>query len=59
VEVVHYIFGRVLTPSIYHASNVGLGVSLSTGLVSPTFHAINDDSFTTVNSNMMQYVPKS
>jgi Reverse transcriptase (RNA-dependent DNA polymerase) len=46
-------------PSIYHASNVGLGLSLSTGLVSPTFHAFYDDRFETVNNITNQYVPKS
>jgi hypothetical protein len=46
-------------PSIYHASNIGLGLSLTTGLVSPTFHAIYDDSFTTVNNNVVPYIPKS
>jgi hypothetical protein len=46
-------------PSTYHASNVGLGLSLTTGLVSPTFHAIYDDSFTTVNNIVIPYIPKS
>jgi hypothetical protein len=36
-------------PSIHHASNVGLGLSMTTGLVSPAFHAFYDDKFQTIN----------
>jgi hypothetical protein len=46
-------------PSTYHASNLGLGLSLTTGLVSPTFHAFYDDSFSTVTNNMIPYITKS
>jgi hypothetical protein len=46
-------------PSTYHASNVGLGLKLTPGLVSPTFHAIYGNSFTTVNDNFIPYITKS
>jgi hypothetical protein len=45
--------------SINHAANVGLALSLTTGLVSPAFHAKYDDGFTTVAQSYGGYVPKS
>jgi hypothetical protein len=46
-------------PSIYHASSIRSGLSLSMGLVSPTFHQHYDDRFTTVYPRYVQYVPRS
>ena len=46
-------------PSIHHASSIGLGLSLQTGLVSPVFHARYDDKFSTVNFEHVQYIPTS
>jgi hypothetical protein len=38
---------------------VGLGLSMTTGLVSPAFHAFYDDKFQKINPTTNQYVPKS
>jgi Reverse transcriptase (RNA-dependent DNA polymerase)/GAG-pre-integrase domain len=46
-------------PSLNHAANVGLALSLSTGLVSPVFHARYDDNFVTVQQRFGEYLPKS
>jgi hypothetical protein len=48
-----------LGPSPNHAANVGLALSLSTGLVSPVFHAKYDNSFVTVQQRFGEYLPKS
>jgi hypothetical protein len=46
-----------LGPSLNHASNVSLALSLTTGLVSPTFHAKYVDAFETVAQSYGRYVP--
>jgi hypothetical protein len=46
-------------PSINHAQSVGLALSLTTGLVSPVFHARYDDLFETLRDKYGTYVPKS
>jgi hypothetical protein len=46
-------------PSLNHAANVGLVLSLSTSLVSPTFHTKYDDNFVTVQQRFGEYLPKS
>jgi hypothetical protein len=48
-----------LGPSLNHAANVGLALSMTTGLVSPTFHAKYDDGFETVAQTYGRYLPKS
>jgi hypothetical protein len=45
--------------SMNHAANVGLALSLTTGLVSPAFHAKYDDGFATVAQSYGRYVPES
>jgi hypothetical protein len=42
-----------------HAQNVGLALSLTTGLVSPVFHARYDDRFETLSDKYGTYMPKS
>jgi hypothetical protein len=48
-----------LGSSMNHAANVGLALSLTTGLVSPAFHAKYDDSFSTVVNALRSFIPKS
>jgi GAG-pre-integrase domain len=48
-----------LGTSMNHAANVGLALSLMTGLVSPVFHAKYDDQFETVAQAYGRYIPKS
>jgi Reverse transcriptase (RNA-dependent DNA polymerase) len=48
-----------LGPSMNHARSVGLALSLSTGLVSPVFHAKYDDRFHTVVDSYGKYVTTS
>jgi hypothetical protein len=48
-----------LGPSLNHANNVSLAMSLTTGLVSPMFHAKYDDTFETVSQSYGRYVRKS
>jgi Reverse transcriptase (RNA-dependent DNA polymerase) len=45
--------------SLNHATNVGLALNLTTGLVSAVFHAKFDETFATVSNSYGQYVPKS
>jgi hypothetical protein len=44
---------------LYHARLIGLGLSVTTGLVSPAYHAKYDDMFTTISPQYTTYVPKS
>ncbi len=46
-------------PSVDHAQNVGLALSLTTGLVSPVFHAKYDELFETLKDKYGTYIPKS
>jgi hypothetical protein len=48
-----------LGPSYQYARNVGLVLSLETGLVSPVFHAKYDNNFTTVIKRYGAYLPRS
>ncbi len=48
-----------LGPSYQYARNVGLALSLETGLVSPVFHAKYDNNFTTVLKRYGSYLPRS
>ena len=43
-----------LGPSLYHSRSVGLALSLTTGLVSPQFHAKYDDQFATIQNNIVE-----
>jgi hypothetical protein len=51
--------GIYLGPSLYHARNVGLILSLTTGLVSPSYNTKYDDNFMTVTDAFGNYVPRS
>lgn len=51
--------GIYLGPSMIHASNVGLVLSLSTGCVSPQYHLKYDDKFITVSKSFNDYIPRS
>jgi hypothetical protein len=48
-----------LGASMHHALNVGLALSMTTGLVSPAFHAKYDDKFETVSNTYGRYLLKS
>jgi hypothetical protein len=48
-----------LGSSMNHAANVVLALSLTTGLVSPAFHAKYDDTFQTVSERFGKYVPQA
>ncbi len=48
-----------LGPSIHHSKSVGLALSLTTGLVSPQFHAKYDDKFETVMGGGNNVTPPS
>jgi hypothetical protein len=48
-----------LGSSMNHAANVGLALSMTTGLVLPVFHAKYDNQFETVAPTYGQYLPKS
>ncbi len=48
-----------LGPSYQYARNVGLALSLETGLVSPIFHAKYDNNFITVLKRYGSYLPRS
>jgi hypothetical protein len=48
-----------LGPSNQYARNIGLALSLETGLVSPVFHAKYDNNFTTVTKRYGSYLPRS
>ncbi len=43
--------------SPYHVQNIALILNLSTGLVSPQYHVVYDDDFTTVDSLKLRTVP--
>jgi hypothetical protein len=42
-------------PSLYHARSIGLGLNLTTGLVSPAYHAKYDDMLTTITPQYTIY----
>jgi hypothetical protein len=46
-------------PSLYNARSIGLGRSLTAGLVSPAFHVKYDDTFATITPQYTTYVPQS
>jgi hypothetical protein len=46
-------------PSLYHAISIGLGLNLTTGLVSPAFHVKYDDTVATITPQYTTCVPKS
>jgi hypothetical protein len=46
-------------PSLYHARSIGLGLNLTTGLVSPAYHAKYDDTFATITPQFTTCIPKS
>jgi hypothetical protein len=46
-------------PSLYHARSIGLGLNLTTGLLSPAYHVKYDDTFATITAQYTTDVPKS